>query len=66
MKLYVVIEDIDAYPEEGGGVYPDAIFLNRANADKYAERKIKERYFENYNYYIEIWETADEKEGNRE
>lgn len=62
MKIYVVIEDIDAYPEEGGGAYPDAIFLNRANADKYAERKIRERYFENYNYYVEIWETADERE----
>lgn len=62
MKIYVVIEDIDAYPEEGGGTYPDAVFLNRANAEKYAERKIRERYFENYNYYVETWETADERE----
>lgn len=62
MKIYVVIEDIDAYPEEGGGTYPDAVFLNHANAERYAERKTKERFFENYTYYVETWETADEKE----
>lgn len=62
MKIYVVIEDIDAYPEEGGGTYPDAVFLNYTNAEKYAERKNKEKFFENYNYYVETWETADEKE----
>lgn len=26
MKIYLVIEDVDAYPEEGGGEYPVAIF----------------------------------------
>lgn len=62
MKIYVVIEDIDDYPECGGGSYPDAVFLNCANAEKYAEKKNKERFRQNYNYYVETWETADEKE----
>ena len=42
MKIYVVIEDIDDYPECGGGAYPDAVYLNYANAEKYATRKKKE------------------------
>lgn len=62
MKIYVVIEDIDDYAEDGGGAYPDAVFLNYANAQRYAERKNKERFAKNYNYYVETWETADEKE----
>ena len=39
MKIYVVIEDIDDYPECGGGEYPDAVFLNYVNAEKYATKK---------------------------
>ena len=62
MKIYVVMEDIDAYPEEGGGTYPDAVFLNHTNAERCAERKNKEKFFKNYNYYVETWKTADEKE----
>lgn len=62
MKIYVVIEDIDDYPEEGGGVFPDAVFLNYANAEKYAKRQNKERFNKKYSYYVETWETADEKE----
>ena len=62
MKIYVVIEDIDDYPECGGGSYPDAVFLNPANAEKYAEQKNKERRDKRYSYYVETWETADEKE----
>lgn len=62
MKIYVVIEDIDDYPECGGGEYPDAVFLNYANAEKYAQRKNKERFNKKHSYYVEIWHTADEKE----
>jgi len=65
MKIYVVIEDIDDYPEDGGGEYPDAIFLNYNNAEKYAKRKKKEANAwkkTNVFYRIETWETADEKE----
>ena len=62
MKIYVVIEDIDDYPECGGGEYPDAVFLNYANAEKYAKRQNKERFSKKYSYYVETWETADEKE----
>ena len=69
MKIYVVIEDIDDYPECGGGEYPDAVFLNYTNAEKYAKRKRQEikawgdRYDrERTTWRVETWETADEKE----
>lgn len=66
MQIYVVIEDIDDYPEMGGGAYPDVVFLNYANAEKYATRKKKEVNDlgrTNVFYRVETWETADEKEG---
>ena len=65
MEIYVVIEDIDDYPECGGGEYPDAVFLNYANADKYATRKKIEANAwgkTNVFYKIEAWKTADERE----
>jgi hypothetical protein len=68
MKIYVAIEDIDDYPEAGGGAYPDAVFLNYANAEKYAERKQRETDAEDEfntnrtSWRVETWETADEKE----
>ena len=68
MPIYVVIEDIDDYPECGGGEYPDAVFLNYANADKYATRKKMEanaRGVFNIFWHIETWETADEKENEK-
>lgn len=68
MKIYVVIEDIDDYPECGGGEYPDAVFLNYANAERYARRKQQETdTWDEFNTHrttwrVETWETADEKE----
>lgn len=68
MAIYVVIEDIDDYPECGGGEYPDAVFLNCANAERYAKRKQQEtkawdRYDrERTTWRVETWEIADEKE----
>lgn len=68
MKIYVVIEDVDDWPENGGGEYPVAIFLNYANADKYATRKKIQANTRNktYVYYrVETWETFDEKMDER-
>ena len=69
MKIYVVIEDIDDYPECGGGEYPDAVFLNYVNAVKYAKRKQHEtdtwdefKTGRRITWRVETWETADEKE----
>ena len=62
MEIYVVIEVFDEYPESGGGEYYDAIFLNRSNAEKYVERKMKERINEAYSYYIQTWKTSDKEE----
>lgn len=68
MKIYVVIEDIDDYPECGGGEYPDAVFLSYVNAVKYAKRKQQETdTWDEFKtgrttWRVETWETADEKE----
>lgn len=68
MKIYVVIEDIDDYPECGGGEFPDAVFLDYINAEKYARRKQREsdtwdEFSSNrITWRVETWETADEKE----
>lgn len=68
MKIYVVIEDIDDYPECGGGEYPDAVFLNYVNAEKYARQKQQEiDTWDEFNtgritWRIETWETVDGKE----
>lgn len=65
MKLYVVIEDINDYPECGGGEFPDEVFVNYTSAVKYAMRKQQEAIAEDETdvfYRVETWETADEKE----
>lgn len=68
MKIYVVIEVIDDYPECGGGEFPDAVFLNYVNAEKYVKRKRQEtKAWDKYDrecttWRVETWETADEKE----
>jgi len=67
MEIYVVIEDIDDYPEAGGGSYPDAVFLSYVNAVRYANRKQQETDMDEFNtgnitWRVETWETADEKE----
>ncbi len=65
MKIYVVIKDVNDYPECGGGDFTDAIFLNHANAEKYAEKKQRETDDQDITWRIEIWETADGKENER-
>lgn len=71
MKIYVVIEDIDDYPECGGGDHPDAVFLNYVNAERYARRKQQEAdIWDRYDrkrttWRVETWETADEKENKK-
>lgn len=71
MEIYVVIKNIDDYPECGGGDYPDAVFLNYTNAERYVkqkqqETKIWERYDKEYTTWrIETWETADEEENTK-
>lgn len=68
MKIYVVIEDIDDWPEVGGGEYPDEVFVNYASAVKYAMRKQQETdasdefHTGRTTWRVETWETADEKE----
>ena len=72
MKIYIVIEDIDDYPESGGGSYPDAVFLNYVNAERYAKQKQQETdnsdefNADRTSWRIETWETADEKENKNE
>ena len=71
MKIYIVIEDVDDYAECGGGEFPDAVFLNYANAKKYAERKQRGYNIQDefnagrITWRIDTWETADERENER-
>ena len=65
MKIYVVIRDVDDYLECGGGDFPDAVFLNYTNAEKYVEKKQRETDDERITWRIETWETADEKKNER-
>lgn len=65
MKIYVVIEDVNDYPECGGGDFPDAVFLNYTNAERYVEKQRCETDDERITWRIETWETADEKENER-
>lgn len=68
MKIYAVIEDIDDYPECGGGESTDAVFLEYANAEKYAAKKKIEanaRGVLNVFWRVETWETADERENKK-
>lgn len=65
MRIYVVIKDIDDYPECGGGEYPDAVFFNYTNAENYAaKKKVEANARKRFNvfYKVEAWETADEME----
>ena len=68
MEIYVVIEDIDDYPECGGGEYPDAVFLDYINAVIYvAKKKAEAEGWDEYNrnrttWRIETWKTADKEE----
>lgn len=64
MKIYIVIEQIDDYPDYRE--YTDAVFLNYINAVKYAKRKQQETdiwdEFKRITWKVETWRTADEKE----
>ncbi len=72
MKIYVVIEDIDDYPEMGGGSHLDAVFLNYTNAEKYVKQKQHEADAwddfcrDRISWHVETWETADERENEND
>lgn len=66
MKIYVVFKDVDDYLENGGGTFPEAVFLNRENAERYAAKIQNEWNADPENYkeclhawFVDEWETKD-------
>lgn len=66
MKIYVVCRDVDDYPEMGGGKFPEALFLNRENAERYAAKQHNKWSAQPEIYrdclhawFVEEWETED-------
>lgn len=70
MKVYIVWDIYDEYPESGGGEYVREIFADKNLADKYCEKLNKEEreYFDNGELmrYFEVEEyevcTEEQKE----
>lgn len=52
MKVYIVWEIVDDYPEDGGGEYLEDIFLNYDKAKVFLEEKQKEAKEEETDNYI--------------
>ena len=58
MKIWLVWEDVNDYPESGGGIYLDDIFLEEEDAKAYCEERneiVKD--VENTSFYVQFWEA---------
>ena len=59
MKVYVVYADVDAYPEDGGGITEaEKIFKNKTDAQAYCYDQNLDNcgeYGEYHYYYREMW-----------
>ena len=50
--VYLIWEDVDDWPEDGGGTYLEAIFANKEDADKECERLNKYRPTKETSYFV--------------
>lgn len=57
MVVYLVWQDVDDYPEEGGGQYLDAIFQNKKDADTYCQMINPSFHNDNISYFVEEWKV---------
>ena len=55
MKVWIVWEIVDAYPEEGGGEYINAIFKNENAAINFCERKKRECCGSDTTFEVSSW-----------
>lgn len=51
--IYLIWEDIDEYPEDGGSTYLDSIYANKEDADKECERLNQNRRSKNVKYFVD-------------
>jgi len=51
--VYLIWEDVDDWPEDGGGTYLEAIFANKEDADKECEKLNKNRPTKNVEYFVD-------------
>ena len=50
--VYLIWEDVDDWPEDGGGTYLEAIFANKEDADKECEKLNKNRPTKETSYFV--------------
>ncbi len=51
--VYLIWEDVNDWPEDGGGTYLEAIFANKEDADKECERLNKNCYAKHISYFVD-------------
>lgn len=51
--VYLIWEDVNDWPEDGGGTYLKAIFANKEDADKECERLNKNCYAKHVSYFVD-------------
>lgn len=51
--VYLIWEEVDDWPENGGGTYLEAIFANFEDADKECEKLNKNRRAKNVSYFVD-------------
>lgn len=57
MKVWIVWENINDYPESGGGIYLDDIFLKEEDANAYCEERNKIVEDFDTSFYVQPWEV---------
>lgn len=59
MKVYLVWEIINDYPEAGGGEYLNEIFLDENKAKDFCKRLTEENEEEEIEYEVRSWEIEE-------
>ena len=51
--VYLIWEDVEDWPEDGGGTYLEAIFANKEDAGRECERLNKNRRSKKVRYFVD-------------
>ena len=51
--VYLIWEDVEDWPENGGGTYLEAIYANKEDADKECKKLNKNRPSKNVSYFVD-------------
>ena len=52
-KIFIVWEDVDDYPEMGGGEYLEKVFSEKENAERYCAELNNKKHQKNTSYYVD-------------